>query len=167
LVVLPRWMPRRWNRATRTVAVRLCPLTKDVGKDWPFHWTTDPATKPRPPTVNLTAFEPGWVLVGERGWVIEGRGFVVANISVDDGSKKTAMTMRYRFTFPPLVLAFVCKLFGTSARNSPSPNDSIFQKTSLVLLPRGPVAPRPSQWVSGAGRHLTSAPRRYNHWPSI
>src|SRR5258708_12766695 len=46
-----------------TVAVKLSPLPKVVGRACPFHCTTEPATNPTPPTVKGSPCLPAFALL--------------------------------------------------------------------------------------------------------
>src|SRR5258708_2319951 len=72
---VPMPVPAGARLEAGTVAVKLSPLTKVVGRACPFHCTTEPETNPTPPTVNVSPCVPGFALVGARGRPINGTGF--------------------------------------------------------------------------------------------
>src|SRR5580704_5360624 len=62
--------------AEETVAVNLASFTNVVVSWPPFQLTTDLGTKPVPFTVSVNSSPPGAALVGTRGSLISGAGFV-------------------------------------------------------------------------------------------
>jgi hypothetical protein len=61
--------------AAGTVAVNCEPLTNWVVSGLPFQFTTEPATKPVPFTVNANSGPPGGAASGTNGRLTRGNGF--------------------------------------------------------------------------------------------
>jgi hypothetical protein len=55
-----------------TATVNCEPLTKVVGLELPFQFTTEPETKPVPLTVSVKPVPPGTVLTGTSDWLMKG-----------------------------------------------------------------------------------------------
>ena len=93
LTTVTELVPAVAMSAASMVAFSCDVLAKVVARALPFHFTTEPETKPVPFTVRVNVGPPGADASGTRGWLTRGTGFWAQTIALNPIAHENASTI--------------------------------------------------------------------------